>query len=671
MIGATAFLSLQSIADSAAAGRHGPPQATYDLVIKNVNVVDVASGRFVPSQDIAVSNGRILRVAATNGKMAGRRTIDGSNLIAMPGMVDTHTHLWQHVARGVASSSQLQTWTRKVYRLAHHASAAEVRTIVSAALGEALLNGITTVADFTSNNFGNWVDEATLREMRNNNVDGVLVWWRPAVFLPWQLQDRQISMLKQIAGSGIRVWAGIGPMSFLPLPASYDGAEAAKRNGMKITEHSMENLTEARDLKSSFDTYLGRFGSSLSESDRAVIRSIVEKRSMAEVDAAVALSRTAEQLRTDPIYTAKLTPSVLQSLGALADFDPPSPIPVLESWGILDGFLAIHGVWPAPEDIRVFAARKVSVSYNPESNMYLASGTAPIRTYAGSGVRVALGTDGAASNDRISMFDAMRAASMAQKVQALSPEATARLDDWFWIRSATIEGAAALGIADRTGSIEEGKEADIILLDRSRLGLSPFIGGDEGASALSNRASTRDIRFVLSNGHLMVDEGRLTGIPEAQRSKRLGDVATQLTKRAIDGSTWKEVIHVESANAAIGWWRYRSVRAADTVDVDIINNGKSPLRVVVGFSGTIFGGSVPATFHPESLRRFPYTTNADFYSKSVILQPKGRLQVERPSKAKIYSIRFNGIEETRASVASEQISIFAADGVDFTSDALR
>lgn len=671
VLGTMAILSLQLLSAAAAAERHGPPRTSYDLVIRNVTVVDVVGRRFVPARDLAVSNGRIVRVVATAGRLAAKRTIDGSSMIAMPGMVDTHTHLWQHVARGLASSAQLQSWTRKVYRMAHHATSPEVGEIVSAALGEALLNGITTVADFTSNNFGDWVDEATLREMRNNNVDGVLVWWRPAVFLPWQLQDRQISNLKRIAGPGIAVWAGTGPMSFLPLPAAYDGARAAMRNGMRVTEHSMENLAEARNLKSSLSAYLSRFGASLSEADRAVISSVVAKRPIAEVDAAVSLSRTAEQLRTDPIYAAKLSPSEFQSLGALADFDPASPIPLLERWGVLDGFLAIHGVWPAPEDIDSFAAHKVSVSYNPESNMYLASGTAPIRTYAGAGIRVALGTDGAASNDRISMFDAMRAASLAQKVQALSPEATAGLDDWFWLRSATIEGAAALGIAERTGSIEVGKEADVILLDRSRLGLSPFLGGHEGAAALTSRASARDIRFVVSNGHVMVDDGRLAGTPEAQRARKLNKVAENLARRVSEGSTWKEVFHLDSDCTATGWWRYRSVRAADFVNIGIVNTSKAPLRVVVGFSGTVFGGSAPPTFHPESLRRFPDTTSAKFYSKSIILQPKERLQIRRPSKAKTYSMHFGGSEETRASVSAEQISIFAADDIDFTPIAPR
>lgn len=665
-IGTLALAAFLHAASGPAAGseRHSLVKK-YDLLIRNVTVADVIGKRFVPAQDICIADGLIQRVAATGGRLAARRSIDGTRLIAMPGFVDTHTHLWQHVARGVASSAQLQTWTRKVYRLAHYASAAELNEIVSAAAGEALLNGITTVADFASNNFSDGAGEATVSAMRANNLDGVLVWWRPAVFLPWQLQDRQIAMLRKAAGDNINIWAGIGPLSFFPLPAVYDGAGAAKRNRMKPTEHSMENLAEARDLRSSLSQYLTKYGDAITESDRVALRSVVEKPPTGGSDAMVEVSRTADTLRNDPLYLPKLSPAERQSLGAIADYDPPSPVAVLDSWGILEDFLAIHGVWPAPGDIGIFGERGVSVSYNPESNMYLASGVAPIRAYRIAGVRVTLGTDGAASNDRISMFDAMRAGSMGQKVLALSPEVTAALDDWFWIRAATIEGAAALKIADRTGSLEVGKEADIMLLDRSRLGLSPFLEGDEGASALVNRASARDVRFVISNGRLMVDDGRLIGNSEAARAARLNTIARILDKRATEGLRWHEKITLTSEQVSRGWWLYRSVRAADEVAVEVLNNSRNPVELVVGFSGVTFGGTAPPTFHPTSLQRYPMETNSSFYSRSIVLQSGTGLHISRASRGQLYTLRYGDSEETRVSVAAEQIALFAAQGINF------
>ena len=228
--------SLHVAASPAGAGNQS--LRTYDLVIRECHRRrrHREAVRALPGH---LYRGRLnQRVMATGHSLAARRTIDGSRLIAMPGSVDTHTHLWQHIARA-ASLRTTADLDPQGLSIGITPSAAEVNEIVSAAAGEALLNGITTVADFASNNFGDWVGEATVSAMRANNIDGALVWRRPAVFLPWQLQDRQIAKLRKAGGDSINIWAGIGPLSFFPVPAVYDGAGVAKRNRMNPTEHSM------------------------------------------------------------------------------------------------------------------------------------------------------------------------------------------------------------------------------------------------------------------------------------------------------------------------------------------------------------------------------------------------------------------------------------------------
>ena len=87
-----------------------------------------------------------------------------------------------------------------------------------------------------------------------------------------------------------------------------------------------------------------------------------------------------------------------------------SPVPLLEHLGALSAaFFGIHSVWLDTADVDAYVRNNVSVNYNPESNMYLASGVAPITEYLRRGLNVALGTDGTASNDRIEMLAAMRA----------------------------------------------------------------------------------------------------------------------------------------------------------------------------------------------------------------------------------------------------------------------
>jgi len=146
-----------------------------------------------------------------------------------------------------------------------------------------------------------------------------------------------------------------------------------------------------------------------------------------------------------------------------------SPTAYLESIGFFTGAttLAAHGVWVSAEDIAVLKRRNVGVAHNPESNMKLASGTAPVVDYLAAGVALGLGTDGAASNNDLDMFEAMRLASFLAKHSTRDPRAVPAQAA---LEMATIGGARALGMADRIGSLEPGKRADLITvrLDRTR-----------------------------------------------------------------------------------------------------------------------------------------------------------------------------------------------------------
>ena len=138
-----------------------------------------------------------------------------------------------------------------------------------------------------------------------------------------------------------------------------------------------------------------------------------------------------------------------------------SPTAYLDGLGFFTGAttLAAHGVWVSPDDIATLARRGVGVSHNPESNMKLASGTAPVTGYLAAGVALGLGTDGAASNNDLDMFEAMRQASFLAKLATRDPRAVGAQTA---LEMATLGGARALGMADRLGSLEAGKLADLI-----------------------------------------------------------------------------------------------------------------------------------------------------------------------------------------------------------------
>ena len=135
-------------------------------------------------------------------------------------------------------------------------------------------------------------------------------------------------------------------------------------------------------------------------------------------------------------------------------------IEFFESIGFLDGpTIAAHVVWPTDVEIPILADRKVGVIHNPTSNMKIASGIAPIADMLKAGVRVGLGTDGAASNNDLDLWEEMRLAAFLQKVEQMNPEV---LSASTVLNMATSGGATAIGLGDSIGSLEIGKRADLI-----------------------------------------------------------------------------------------------------------------------------------------------------------------------------------------------------------------
>ena len=135
-------------------------------------------------------------------------------------------------------------------------------------------------------------------------------------------------------------------------------------------------------------------------------------------------------------------------------------IDMLESIGFFEGpTIAAHVVWPTKEEIPILVERKVGVIHNPTSNMKIASGVAPIVEMLAAGVRIGLGTDGAASNNDLDMWEEMRLASLLQKVDRMDPEVMSATTV---LTMATRGGATAVGLGEVVGSLETGKHADLI-----------------------------------------------------------------------------------------------------------------------------------------------------------------------------------------------------------------
>ncbi|MEW6173368.1 MAG: amidohydrolase [Bacillota bacterium] len=181
-----------------------------------------------------------------------------------------------------------------------------------------------------------------------------------------------------------------------------------------------------------------------------------------------------------------------------------SPVALLAKVGLLDlPVLAAHCVHLLPEDIVVFAEKGTAVAHNPESNMKLASGVAPVTRLLNAGVTVGLGTDGAASNNNLDMLEEMRSAALLQKVATGDPEA---LPAYKTLEMATMGGARALGLQDKVGTLEPGKRADVVLLDLRR---PHFYPPHDVLAHIVYAAQAGDVHTVLVDGKMVVEAGRV------------------------------------------------------------------------------------------------------------------------------------------------------------------
>jgi 5-methylthioadenosine/S-adenosylhomocysteine deaminase len=185
------------------------------------------------------------------------------------------------------------------------------------------------------------------------------------------------------------------------------------------------------------------------------------------------------------------------------------PVERLQRLGLIcSNLIAVHAVHLNNEEIDLLAHHGASVAHCPSSNLKLASGIAPLSRFAERNLNVGLGTDGAASNNRLDLLEEMRLAALLAKATSKRansvPAQTA-------LHMATLGAARALGLDRRIGSIEIGKLADLCAIDLGGLPLTPVY---HPASHVVYTAARNDVSHVWIEGRLKVDQGQLTDIDE-------------------------------------------------------------------------------------------------------------------------------------------------------------
>lgn len=199
-----------------------------------------------------------------------------------------------------------------------------------------------------------------------------------------------------------------------------------------------------------------------------------------------------------------------------------TPTEVFEKAGIFKHkTIAAHGIYLSDSDLDIIKENNVTIVHNPASNLKLSSGFLDLSRLIDKGINVALGTDSSASNNKLSILREMELAGLVSKLYS-----TRQIDAYEILKMATINGAKALGLEDKIGSIKENKLADFILIDLDNVNHSP---NNNILSSLIYSTYEADIKYTFINGNIVNDRGKVNNIDEEKlkesvnkASKRLG-----------------------------------------------------------------------------------------------------------------------------------------------------
>lgn len=338
------------------------------------------------------------------------RATDYSDLILVPGLVNAHAHSFQTLLRGITDDRPFTEWRDLYYRLTPTLSPSEIYDGALLAFAEMLLRGVTTVCDFFPIHHGGIeYDHAVLRAARHLGIRCTLA--RSLIDSPRPPQAYQESVDQAIANTRALAADLQGNPLLRVIPAPHSPHNC-----------SPEMLRAAARLAEEFDT---PWHMHLAESN-------------------------VDNDRTNRDYGMR-------------------PLPWLESLGVLSHRTNIvHGIHLTPEEIARLGEYRAGLIYCPSSNMFLRHGFVDLPRYREAGVRLALGSDGANSNNRAGIFDEMRMAVLMQRV---APHGGSAPDAREVFAMGTEGGAAALDLP--VGALEVGRPADFIAIDPHDFSLQP------------------------------------------------------------------------------------------------------------------------------------------------------------------------------------------------------
>ena len=438
------------------------------ILVRGVSYLVRDAERVDRDVDVLIDGDRIVRIGRVDGRhlAGGTITLEGHGRALVPGFVNAHTHLYQSMLKGRRDDLSLVEWceqvtfpfVRRTLDDAWNHGRTEVGRLWSM-LGaiEMIRSGITTFVDM------------------DMDLDGVIAAWV------------EIGIRGVAAMELVDQWVPEDLM--VPLEQTKDDARRLIETWHRVPKESPL-----------VTVFLGP--SAPFTSSDALLQFIRDEADAHDLGIQTHVSETAWEVEESVRRTGK------------------TPLAYLETIGFLERpITAAHCVHLTEEEIELAARRDVIPVYNPKSNMKLGSGIAPIVALRRAGATVALGTDGAASNDLLDPFEEMRAAVLLQKAAAQDPTVLGARDAF---RFATEGGARACRID--AGTIDEGRLADLVLIDLG--GAHLFQLTDEIVPARVYCARADDVESVVINGRLVMKERQILTVNERvllAEAKRVGE----------------------------------------------------------------------------------------------------------------------------------------------------
>lgn len=412
------------------------------ILIKNADVITMnPNNDFLKESNIAIENENIVAIGDIPNDFNPDKIIDAENMIAMPGLINAHTHAAMSLLRNYSDDLPLWQWLNdKIWPIEAKLTEEDVYWGSMLSAVEMIKGGVTCFQDMYF-----FMEETA----------------------------------KAVDASGIRACLGRG------LTGPDENDEVRFRETRELYDN-WNNIDNGR-----ITVMVAPHAPYTCSKD--YLKKVIELAKELEVGIHIHLSESRKEVEDCCKEHGK------------------SPIELMEEIGLFTvPTTAAHCVHLSEKDIKILKDDNVSIVYNPGSNLKLGNGFAPIKELVDAGVNIALGTDGASSNNNLNMFEEINLAALVNKA---ANEDTTCIPAMKALEMATINGAKAMNREKELGSLEIGKKADIILIDTNKPHMYPKYNM---ISSLVYSAQASDVDTVIINGNIIMRNRILTTVNESK-----------------------------------------------------------------------------------------------------------------------------------------------------------